>query len=146
MQSYMEAFSYFLQNNQIFLYVSGLSTIFFLLSLMGLSWLISIIPHNYFVDKKRVSLIKMRNPLMWLLIIIIKNSIGLILILCGILMLILPGQGVLTIITGLIFLDYPGKFRFERLLVRNKLILNSMNCIRRKLNKPDICLPCKLTK
>ncbi len=140
MQSYMEAFSYFLQNNQIFLYISGLSTIFFLLSLMGLSWLISIIPHNYFVDKKRVSLIKMKNPLMWLLIIIIKNSIGLILILCGILMLILPGQGVLTIITGLIFLDYPGKFRFERSLVRNKLILNSMNWIRRKLDKPDLII------
>ena len=140
MQSYMEAFSYFLQNNQIFLYLSGLSTIFFLLSLMGLSWLISIIPHNYFVDKKRVSLIKMKNPLMWLPIIIIKNSIGLVLILCGILMLILPGQGVLTIITGLIFLDYPGKFRFERSLVRNKLILNSMNWIRRKLDKPDLII------
>ena len=140
MQSYVEAFSYFLQNNQIFLYISGLSTIFFLLSLLGLSWLISIIPHNYFVDKKRVSLIKMKNPLMWLPIIIIKNSIGLVLILCGILMLILPGQGVLTIITGLIFLDYPGKFRFERSLVRNKLILNSMNWIRRKLNKPDLII------
>ena len=140
MQSYMEAFSYFLQNNQIFLYISGLSTIFFLLSLLGLSWLISIIPHNYFVDKKRVSLIKMKNPFMWLPIIIIKNSIGLVLILCGILMLILPGQGVLTIITGLIFLDYPGKFRFERSLVRNKLILNSMNWIRRKLDKPDLII------
>ena len=140
MQSYMEAFSYFLQNNQIFLYISGLSTIFFLLSLLGLSWLISIIPHNYFVDKKRVSLIKIKNPLMWLPIIIIKNSIGLVLILCGILMLILPGQGVLTIITGLIFLDYPGKFRFERSLVRNKLILNSMNWIRRKLDKPDLII------
>lgn len=140
MQSYMEAFSYFLQNNQIFLYISGLSTIFFLLSLVGLSWLISIIPHNYFVDKKRVSFIKMKNPLMWLSIVIIKNSIGLILILCGILMLILPGQGVLTIITGLIFLDYPGKFRFERSLVRNKLILNSMNWIRRKLDKPDLII------
>ena len=140
MQSYMEAFSYFLQNNQVFLYVSGLSTIFFFLSLLGLSWLISIIPHNYFVDKKRVSFIKMKNPLMWLLIIIIKNLIGLILIICGILMLILPGQGVLTIITGLIFLDYPGKFRFERSLVRNKLILNSMNWIRRKLDKPDLII------
>ena len=140
MQPYMEAFSYFLQNNQIFLYISGLSTIFFLLSLLGLSWLISIIPHNYFVDKKRVSFIKMKNPLMWLLIIIIKNLIGLILIICGILMLILPGQGVLTIITGLIFLDYPGKFRFERSLVRNKLILNSMNWIRRKLDKPDLII------
>ncbi|URQ72362.1 hypothetical protein M9C84_00635 [SAR86 cluster bacterium] len=140
MQSYMEAFSYFLQNNQIFLYISGLSTIFFLLSLLGLSWLISIIPHNYFVDKKRVSLIKIKNPLMWLPIIIIKNSIGLVLILFGILMLILPGQGVLTIITGLIFLDYPGKFRFERSLVRNKLILNSMNWIRRKLDKPDLII------
>ena len=55
-------------------------------------------------------------------------------------MLILPGQGVLTIITRLIFLDYPGKFRFERSLVRNKLILNSMNRIRRKLDKPDLII------
>ena len=140
MQSYMEAFSYFLQNNQIFIYISGFSTILFLLSLLGLSWLISMIPHNYFVDEKRVSLIKMKNPLIWLLIMILKNAIGLVLILCGILMLILPGQGVLTIITGLIFLDYPGKFRFERLLVKNKLILNSMNWIRRKLDKPDLII------
>lgn len=140
MQSYMEAFSYFLQNNQIFVYISGFSTILFLLSLLGLSWLISMIPHNYFVDEKRVSLIKMKNPLIWLLIMILKNAIGLALILCGILMLILPGQGVLTIITGLIFLDYPGKFRFERLLVKNKLILNSMNWIRRKLDKPDLII------
>jgi len=140
MQSYMEAFSYFLQNNQIFIYISGFSTILFLLSLLGLSWLISMIPYNYFVDEKRVSFIKMKNPLMWLLIMILKNAIGLALILCGILMLILPGQGVLTIITGLIFLDYPGKFRFERLLVKNKLILNSMNWIRRKLDKPDLII------
>lgn len=140
MQSYMEAFSYFLQNNQIFIYISGFSTILFLSSLLGLSWLISMIPYNYFVDEKRVSFIKMKNPLMWLLIMILKNAIGLVLILCGILMLILPGQGVLTIITGLIFLDYPGKFRFERLLVKNKLILNSMNWIRRKLDKPDLII------
>ena len=140
MQSYMEAFSHFLQNNQIFVYISGFSTILFLLSLLGLSWLISMIPYNYFVDEKRVSFIKMKNPLMWLLIMILKNAIGLALILCGILMLILPGQGVLTIITGLIFLDYPGKFRFERLLVKNKLILNSMNWIRRKLDKPDLII------
>ena len=140
MQSYMEAFSYFLQNNQIFIYISGFSTILFLLSLLGLSWLISMIPYNYFVDEKRVSFIKMKNPLMWLLIMILKNAIGLALILCGILMLILPGQGVLTIITGLIFLDYPGKFRFERLLVKNKLILNSMNWIRRKLDKPVLII------
>mgnify|MGYP001192272956 CR=1 FL=1 len=140
MQSYMEAFSYFLQNNQIFIYISGFSTILFLLSLLGISWLISMIPYNYFVDEKRVSFIKMKNPLMWLLIMILKNAIGLALILCGILMLILPGQGVLTIITGLIFLDYPGKFRFERLLVKNKLILNSMNWIRRKLDKPDLII------
>ena len=140
MQSYMEAFSYFLQNNQIFIYISGFSTILFLLSLLGLSWLISMIPYNYFVDEKRVSFIKMKNPLIWVLIMILKNAIGLVLILCGILMLILPGQGVLTIITGLIFLDYPGKFRFERLLVKNKLILNSMNWIRRKLDKPDLII------
>ena len=46
-------------------------------------------------------------------------------------MLILPGQGLLTMMVGLLLLDFPGKFRFERWLISNALLLHSLNRLRR---------------
>jgi hypothetical protein len=53
-------------------------------------------------------------------------------------MLVLPGQGILTIITGLVFIDYPGKYKFERKLLRQKGVINSINWIRSRLSKPSL--------
>ena len=36
----------------------------------------------------------------------------------GILMLVLPGQGLLTILVGLMLSDYPGKFKLEKELLK----------------------------
>jgi hypothetical protein len=53
-------------------------------------------------------------------------------------MLFLPGQGVLTIIAGLIMTDYPGKFELERRIVSNKKILEKLNWLRNKANQPSL--------
>ena len=47
--------------------------------------------------------------------LITKNLLGVILLIAGLVMLLVPGQGLLTIAVALILLDFPGKFRFERL-------------------------------
>ena len=44
---------------------------------------------------------------------------GYLLIIGGILMLVLPGQGLLTILLGLIFSDYPGKYKLEKKVAAN---------------------------
>jgi hypothetical protein len=67
-----------------------------------------------------------------------KNLIGYGLILAGILMLLLPGQGILTMITGLLLIDYPGKFRLERQIARQPAILKSLNWLRAKAQKPPL--------
>ena len=53
----------------------------------------------------------------------------------GLLMLVLPGQGILTLLAGLVLLDFPGKFLLLRWLARKDRILRSLNWIRKKGHK-----------
>jgi hypothetical protein len=47
-------------------------------------------------------------------------------------MLVLPGQGVLTILLWFILMDLPGKYRFERWLVARPLVFKSINRLRHR--------------
>ena len=65
-----------------------------------------------------------------------KNIIGYSLIMGGLLMLVLPGQGLLTIVTGLLLINYPGKYKLEQKLVAMPSVYRALNWIRAKANKP----------
>ena len=56
----------------------------------------------------------------------------------GILMLALPGQGLLTIIIGLVLMDFPGKYHAERWVISRHSILLTSNWIRKKADKPAL--------
>ena len=118
----------------------GISSIFiFLLSILGISWLVANIPEDYFLEsKKRPPKWREQKPILRLAIIFVKNVIGLLLIVGGLLMLVLPGQGLLTMITGLLLINYPGKYRLEQKLVSKPSIFRALNWIRIKANKPPL--------
>ena len=77
---------------------------------------------------------KNKNPFFWLIVLTLKNIIGYCLILGGILMLVLPGQGLLTILVGLILSDYPGKFKLEKRIIKTSFVLKTINWYRAKSN------------
>lgn len=52
-------------------------------------------------------------------------------------MLVLPGQGLLTIVLGLFLMDFPGKFYLLDVILHNKAVQHSLNWIRRKGNRPE---------
>ncbi len=70
---------------------------------------------------------------------IVKNLAGGILICLGMVMLIVPGQGLLTLFLGLVIMDFPGKNKVIRCLIRVKTIQNSLNWIRRKKDGRFLC-------
>ena len=72
--------------------------------------------------------------------IIIKNILGYSLIIGGIMMLVLPGQGLFTIIIGLMLSNYPGKYYIEKRFVEIPAVFKSINWLRAKSNKPPIIL------
>jgi hypothetical protein len=136
----MTALMDLLTEHQHLLWWMGVGSAFvFVISLLSLPWLVAQIPDDYFVPKKRQpTQWKTRQPLIRLIILIGKNCLGYVLLLGGILMLFLPGQGLLTMITGLLLIDYPGKFRLERRIVNTPAVLKSLNWLRAKANKPPL--------
>ena len=118
----------------------GISSIFiFLLSILGISWFVANIPDDYFLDSERKpTKWSEQKPILRLAVIFGKNIIGLLLIIGGLLMLVLPGQGLLTMVTGLLLINYPGKYRLERKLVSKPSIFTTLNWIRLKANKPPL--------
>ena len=118
----------------------GISSIFiFLISILGISWFIAQIPEDYFLRSKRQpSKWREQKPILRFVVMFGKNLIGLSLIIGGLLMLILPGQGLLTIVTGLLLVNYPGKYKLEQKLSSMPSIFRALNWIRLKAKKPPL--------
>ncbi|MGB0845912.1 MAG: PGPGW domain-containing protein [Thiolinea sp.] len=113
----------------------GLISLFmFIFSLLLLPWLIKKIPDNYFQRKPEKSglstLLSPRN--------LIRNIIGFCILLAGLAMFVLPGQGILTALVGIAIMKFPGKFRLERWLISRNGVLPAVNWFRRKTNSPEL--------
>ena len=134
-------FSWSSINSDLLFLLGSLSIFILIISVFMMVLIISFLPEDYFKSENRNLISSVQNsryPLLKLLVLITKNFFGVLLLLSGILMLVLPGQGILTIITGLVFIDYPGKYKFERKLLRQKGVINSINWIRSRLSKPSL--------
>jgi hypothetical protein len=59
----------------------------------------------------------------------------------GLLMLVTPGQGVLTILVGVTLLDFPGKRALELWIVRQPAVLRVTNWMRAKAHREPLQLP-----
>ena len=128
----------FLSDYKIYLvWLGALSFIIFIFSLLAIKWLVTLIPSDYFI-KKNNSEFRSNYPIFWLVSIIIKNLVGYTLIIGGILMLVLPGQGLFTIFVGLMLSNYPGKLYIERKLIAIPSVLRAINWLRKKSNTPSI--------
>lgn len=71
---------------------------------------------------------------------IIKNTIGFLLIIAGVIMIFTPGPGVPTILLGLIMMDIPGKRPLEAKLIQRPLVLSAVNDLRARYNKPPLIM------
>jgi hypothetical protein len=123
-------------------WLSAASVLMFFGSLIAVPWLVIRIPTNYFVHRQHVvDRWRSRHPLVRIGLLTAKNLCGLVLVLAGIAMLVLPGQGILTILVGLMCLDFPGKYGMEQRLVRQRPVLGAINWMRAKGNRPALELP-----
>ena len=74
--------------------------------------------------------------------VIAKNIFGVFLILLGIVLSLpgVPGQGILTILLGLIMLDIPGKRPLEARIIKRPAVLAAINKLRAKYDKPPLVM------
>ncbi|MEM5496217.1 hypothetical protein WNY77_02285 [Paraglaciecola mesophila] len=141
---YTEATTYLTDTfgpNFIFLTIlitSAVSIGYFIL----ISYIITNMDKRYFIRRKNkgknADVIPKRtsgkNSLIFI-IEMVKILIGIGLLVCGIIMLVLPGQGLITMLIGLSLIPFPRKNKLEDNLLSRQSVRSSLNWIRAKANK-----------
>ncbi len=100
------------------------------------------IPADYFHSEYKHNFLAGSHPVLRWVMLILKNIIGILVILLGLVMTFpgVPGPGVLTILIGLILIDIPGKKRLETLIIKRPTILSAANNLRVKYHKPTLII------
>jgi hypothetical protein len=88
------------------------------------------LPDDYFLASRR-ELAHRRGAWQWIGHVG-KNALGVVFVLAGLVMIVLPGQGLLTIVIGLLLVDFPGKRALERRIVRRPAVLGVLNRLRER--------------
>ena len=114
-------------------WIASLSFLAFVSTLFIVPWLAVRIPADYFATRRRPKLpFAEAHPILRWTGLILKNLLGAILILAGLAMLVLPGQELLTVVIGVMLVDFPGKHLLEGRIIRMPPVLKSVNWLRRK--------------
>lgn len=118
------------------------SVVMFVGSLLLVPVLVARIPADYFLRERGAGTrFSRHHPLLRLTLVVVRNLLGGVLLLAGIAMLFLPGQGVLTILIGVMLMDFPWKFELERRIVRTPTVLRSINWLRERASRPPLEVP-----
>jgi putative transmembrane protein PGPGW len=113
------------------------SALTFIVSLVGASWAVRRLPADYLLHEPSKALAGGRvSPGL-----VLRNGLGGVLLVLGVLMLVLPGQGLLTILAALGLMDFRGKRRFEHWLMLRPTVLAAINRLRRRSGRPPLLSP-----
>ena len=126
------------QNSFLLKWLAIISAITFVVSLLIIPLIISKLPPDFFAKIRADHKTNNNNSSLYnLVLVLLRNIFGLAFLVGGILMLFLPGQGILTIVLGLSIMVFPGKRRLVNFLIEQHSIQHSLNWIRRKTDKPE---------
>jgi hypothetical protein len=100
------------------------------------------LPEDYFHSSNERLLWVDRHPVLRWAGIIAKNVLGVVLVVLGVLMSLpgVPGPGVLTVLLGIMLLDFPGKRALELKLVSRAQVRRAIDRVRRRFDKPPLLL------
>ncbi|MBN2617697.1 MAG: hypothetical protein JXR64_05230 [Spirochaetales bacterium] len=117
--------------------ISVISILTFIGSIIIIPLLIINLSPDYFI-KKHQPMYNYKHPVIRYIVLLLKNILGFILILLGIIMLFIPGQGLLSIGFGVLLINFPGKKKLEYKIFTNKKISSVINKLRKKAGKEEI--------
>lgn len=124
------------------LWLTILSGLALLGGLLAMRYAVTYMPADYFTRRVVTDSRWMnQHPAVRWALIIFKNLLGVLLLILGVALLVLPGPGVLLILLGLSLVDVPGKRRLERWLVGIPTVHRKINSLRAKHGQSPLQLP-----
>ena len=112
----------------------------FLINLGIVSFILVKLPADHFAKSRKRKFLEGHHPALRVAAAIGKNIGGALLVVLGIVLSLpgVPGQGLLTILLGIMLLDFPGKHRLEQKLLSRPSIVNAINSLRGRFGKPPL--------
>ena len=98
------------------------------------------LPADHFSKSRKTKFWAGPRPWLHAAKVIGKNIGGVLLVALGIVLSLpgVPGQGLLTVLLGIMLLDFPGRNRLEQKLLSKPSILNSINKLRARFDKKPL--------
>lgn len=121
---------------------AGLFLLSLLVSFAAIGLVMVKIPADYFSPNYHPEFMTGKPFLVRWGAVILKNLLGVFLIALGIILSLpgVPGQGLLTILLGLIMVDIPGKRPLEAKIIQRPTIRDAINRLRIRFDKPPLIL------
>lgn len=133
---------WFRDNEALLWFLGAFSAVSVVAAIFLTPWAISFLSADYFMPgRDRTRTFGSRHPLIRWTGLMLKNVGGGALVISGIALLALPGQGLLTILVGLALMNFPGKRSLELRLIRLPMVLRAMNWIRRRGGREPLQIP-----
>jgi hypothetical protein len=114
----------------------------FSISLGIVSFIMIRIPADYFKKDNPRKVLPNHHRAVRSAALVGRNILGVFLVGLGIVLSLpgVPGQGILTILLGIMLLDFPGKRTLEYKLVSRPKVRDAINKLRKKFGKPELIL------
>lgn len=135
-------FEWYKEYETLFWWMASGSVFVLFASMAAIPWLIIRLPADFFIrDERAIPYLTAGHPAFRVFLTVVKNVLGVAFILAGVAMLVLPGQGVLTIIVGLMLTSFPGKHKIVLWIVSKKSVIRGVNALRKSTRREPIMLP-----
>ena len=108
------------------------------ISAMLIPYLIVRLPADFYAERNHRRRVFQDRPILRILFLAAKNMLGGLLLIAGILMLVLPGQGILTIVAALALLNFPRKRALEMRILHTPAVLKSINWLRQRAGREPL--------
>ena len=112
----------------------------FIVNLAIVTFILVKLPTDYFKKNRKTKFWAGPRPAVHAAKVIGKNLLGVLLVAVGIVLSLpgVPGQGLLTVLLGVMLVDFPGKRTVEQKLLKRPAIRNGITRLREKFGKPPL--------
>lgn len=124
--------SSFTSNNAIIAF--SLFVLFSLLTTIAVTLFILALPVQFPLNQKTEPS-RHAHPVIYWSKKILKNIFGILFIIIGVIMFVTPGQGLLTLLIGIMLVDFPGKYKLETKIITQPKVLSLINQVRIRFKK-----------
>jgi hypothetical protein len=118
----------------------GIFVVSFFANLGIVSFILVKLPADHFSKSRKTKFWAGPRPWLHAAKVIGKNIGGVLLVALGVVLSLpgVPGQGLLTVLLGIMLLDFPGRHRLEQKLLSKPSIVNSINKLRGRFGKKPL--------